>query len=65
MKGDKPLIIVRFFQKTFFGNWKLMEECFLTGCFIRNNIVEQKTNANDIKINYEMRVYKPTKPLIT
>lgn len=65
MKGDKPVIIVRFFEKGFFGGWDLMQQCTLQGSFGRNNIIEDKTNANDIKINYEMRVYKPTKPLVT
>ena len=66
IKGDKPLLTIKFFEKTFFGNWKLISECILAGVsFGRNNIAEDKAVAGDIRLNYEMRVRKPTKPLVT
>jgi hypothetical protein len=65
MKGDRPVVTVKFFDKSFFGGWKLLGECFLMGSFGRNNIVEDNTKAGDIRVNYEMRVNKPTKPLVT
>lgn len=65
MRGDKPIIMVRLFEKSFFGSFSLLGECPLIGALIRNNIVEEKAFDGRHTIGFEMRVYKPTKPLVT
>lgn len=57
--------MVRLFEKGFWGSMSLVGECALLGTFIRHNIVEEKASTARHLIAFEMRVYKPTKPLIT
>jgi hypothetical protein len=65
VRGDRPVIVARLFEKSFWGNFNLIGECPLLGTFIRNNVAEEKAFDGRHTLNYEMRVYKPTKPLVT
>lgn len=65
IRGDKPVIMLRLFDKSFWGNFTLLGECPLLGTFIRNNIAENKVSDGRHTITFEMRVYKPSKPLVT
>lgn len=65
MRGELPVVVARFFEKSFWGNFNLIGEVALKGIFIRNNIAEEKANDGKHVIHYEMRVHKPTKPLVT
>ena len=65
MKGDRPIIVARLYEKGFWGSFNQIGECPLVACMIRNNVVEEKASRDRFSFEYTIAVNKPMKPLVT
>ena len=65
VRGKKPVFVLRFFDKNFWGNYNQLGEFQLVGGLTRVNLVEEKATSGQLTVLYELRVHKPSKPLTT